>query len=1355
MRRVVVSYLFCLGLFCGTLVLSGQQPVTKLSTGEEVRLSSLVFEGNQFVFQGHIDHLLLYRTHADSGFVSLELPGFFLTGRHGSPALPQKSLLFEAARGEVARIHLEHLDSMVFDLQQMGIAEKIAPFRPSAQKGRAIPDTWIDSMDYDKDVWMGEPVVAIEYEGTMRGLPMSTLHFNPVKYNPARNMVKVYFNLKCTIETTGLERRSHISSEAFSGLFKRVVRQSNIAVRKAIMVEEPMTLVILSDTIFRETLQPFIEWKTVKGFNVVEAYRNDPEVGSTRESIKSYLENLYAQPVEDVAPPSYLLIVGDVEHIPLSQSGGQVTDLYYATFDGEDDYIPDLFYGRISVASKEQLRGVLNKVLEYEQYQFPDPSFLDESVLIAGVDGTFASRHGNGQINYAHDYYFNESNGINAHTFLYPGSDTSDSQILDLISGGVGFVNYTGHGLYDRWINPTFHQNDIENLQNHGKYPVMVGNGCETNVFNLGECFAEALLRAPEKGALAYIGCTNDSYWDEDYFWAVGLGPIVAQPLFEESAPGYFDKVFHSHGEPFALWTPSLGEMIFGGNMAVQQSNSPRKKFYWEIYQLAGDPTIVPWFSQPGAREVKYPEVLPAGSSRLDVTCAPYDYVALTQEGVLLDAIHASEQGHATLYFPQTVQNGTLDLVISGDLYTPYVGEVTVGVPPGPYLDLAGYELSDESVEKDGLISLNEQFSMHMQWINRGASDAPNDTLVLFTDQEGIILQDSLVILENLEAGDTLMMEDAFRIASGVQLSDQEPVILGMYWKGDGEGRRIYLQEKMHAPVLMSGGITWDDRPSGNGNGIAEPGEWLVCKWSIGNRGHFRTGNVTGRELRNEVSIFKQFDFGAFLLLEPGDSTLLAFSVQVADSVHGSILAGPFAAGDQHVTILDSFLLYTGRHFEDFSGGITDHYPFMSTSASPWMSDTKTYASSGYSLRSGAIPNYGASDLSVSFKTTIEDTFSFAYRVSSEAGYDFLNFYVDSILIQRWSGEREWNQYSVVLEPGFHEMTWVYGKDMSMSRGEDAAWIDDLVFPASAFRSSDLALTRIIQPVTGPWLTHQEEVRLKVRNTGTDTIQGFTTSVTVDHYPISIDTSFTPILPGTEKEFSVSETFDLSAFGIHTLQIEIVAEQDVYKGNNHLEMEMDHYIYPDLALMMVQLEAEDGIRSEAIIAIGNEGNISVDSLRFEVWLDDTLSKSGVRFIGLEPGVSVLDTFMLVDSSEIQLTTGFYEYLVKSVAVDSLKTNNEVHGILYWHSLSTSPSDPPKGLLLYPNPATEGFNLWLPRPVDRTMKIELVNIQGRVETSHAVEKGTQHLFIPVESLAPGNYMMNINGLNVVIPVVIAD
>jgi len=1210
-------------------------------------------------------------------------------------------------------------------------------------------------MAYKGDEWLGGPLLRVEYEGIMRGIPMSTMHFNPVRYNPVKNQIKVYFDVACSIETAVQTNRKQIPSKAFERLFGRVVRQNLVATKKGIFAEEPMTLVILSDTLFRETLQPFIQWKTKKGFKVEEAYLHDPAVGSSRKSIKSYLEILYHQPAEGVAPPTYLLIVGDVENFPLSQSGGQITDLYYATFDGEDDYIPDLFYGRISVTSENQLQNVLDKILEYEQYQFPDPSFLNESVLIAGVDGTFAGTHGNGQINYAHDYYFNEANGITAHTFLYPESDTSDGRILELISGGVGFVNYTGHGVYDKWINPTFHQNDIEDLENQGKYPVMIGNGCETNVFNLGECFAEALLRAPGKGALAYIGCTNDSYWDEDYFWSVGVGPIVAEPLYEETTPGFYDKVFHSHNESHELWTPSLGEMIFGGNMSVQQSNSSRKKFYWEIYQLAGDPTIVPWFSLPVSREVLHPDLLPSGSNRMDVTCAPYDYVALSKNGVLLDALHASREGYATLFLPDTVKHGIVDLVVTGDRYIPFTDEVVVGVPPDPYLDLAGYDLSHESVEEDGMINLNEQFSLDMQWINRGAADLHYDTLVLFSGHEHVELLDSLVVLENVGAGDTIAIEDVFRIRAGIQVKDQETVLLGVYRKGDQESRKIFMKEKIVAPVLLSGGILWDDRPSGNGNGIAEHGEWLVCDWAIRNVGHFRTGKLTGRALQEEKSIFEQIEFGSLPQLEPGDSSILTFSVLVSGPAKGPQQSGLFLAGDQHATLLDSFSFYTGGHYEDFSKARLDNYPFINTSASPWLLDNQTYTSSHYSLRSGNIPNNGLSEFSVSFATTEADTLSFAYRVSSETGYDYLHFYVDSILIKSWSGEKGWNHHSFAMEPGLHEITWTYRKDKSLSRGEDAAWIDDIVFPGTAFRMHDLSLVKVLQPDSGPWLSNQEQVRYLVKNTGMEPIPGFTVSVTVDEGPAIIDSISTSILPGEEVEFAISETFDLSAMGFHRLNAWMVAVADRYGGNNYLELEIDRTSYPDLALSMVQLEELEGIRSDAIIAIENDGNIGIDSFRFELWFDGTISESGARFIGLETGQKIHENFTLVDSVGGKYTTGNYNYLIRSVTADSVLSNNEISGVLYWHAMGTNSSDRTHGLLVYPNPTREGFTLLLPAPAVQEITVELVNMDGKVEATYVVEKDSDHLYVPVSTRAPGNYLLRIGSLEVSMPVLITD
>ncbi len=333
----------------------------------------------------------------------------------------------------------------------------------------------------------------------------------------------------------------------------------------------------------------------------------------------------------------------------------------------------------------------------------------------------------------------------------------------------------------------------------------MIGNGCETNYFLASECFAEALLRASDKGALAYIGCTNDSYWDEDYYWAVGVGPIGAHPAYEESGPGYYDKVFHTHQETHKLWTPSLGEMVFGGNMAVQQSSSFRKKFYWEIYQLAGDPTLVPWFSQPSSQEVLLPDWIPSGAGRVDVRCAPYSYLSLSQDGILLDALHASDKGYATLHIPDSIAPGNLEVLVSGDSYQPFIKEIVMADDEGPYLELLGYGLSSESVQEDHHLNPGEQVTLNLQLINRGDVAITHDTLLLFSAHNSILVLDSIHILEEIAPGDTVDLQHIFRIKSSDRLADQAGAVMGIQLKSSGIP--FYLKEVFHAPHLESGGI--------------------------------------------------------------------------------------------------------------------------------------------------------------------------------------------------------------------------------------------------------------------------------------------------------------------------------------------------------------------------------------------------------------------------------------------------------------------------------------------------------------------------------------------------------------------
>ena len=128
-------------------------------------------------------------------------------------------------------------------------------------------------------------------------------------------------------------------------------------------MDEPVTYIIVSDPMFETALQPFIQWKTKKGFNVVEAYTNDPAVGTTTTSIKSYLQDFYNNPPPGYNPQSFVLFVGDVAQIPTysGTAGWHVSDLYYCEYTG--DLYPECYYGRFSAKNLTELQPKLIKPL--------------------------------------------------------------------------------------------------------------------------------------------------------------------------------------------------------------------------------------------------------------------------------------------------------------------------------------------------------------------------------------------------------------------------------------------------------------------------------------------------------------------------------------------------------------------------------------------------------------------------------------------------------------------------------------------------------------------------------------------------------------------------------------------------------------------------------------------------------------------------------------------------------------------------------------------------------------------------------------------------------------------------------
>ena len=102
-----------------------------------------------------------------------------------------------------------------------------------------------------------------------------------------------------------------------------------------------------------------------------------------------------------------------------------------------------------------------------------------------------------------------------------------------------------------------------------------------------------------------------------------------------------------------------------------------------------------------------------------------------------------------------------------------------------------------------------------------------------------------------------------------------------------------------------------------------------------------------------------------------------------------------------------------------------------------------------YSLRTETISDNETSQVEVA-GTFVAGTVSFRLRISSEANFDFLRFYVDGVPLGQWSGTANtaWQLYSTPLTAGAHTLRWSYEKDASASLGQDAAWIDAVTMPA-------------------------------------------------------------------------------------------------------------------------------------------------------------------------------------------------------------------------------------------------------------------------------------------------------------------
>ena len=552
-------------------------------------------------------------------FSWISMANTVIGGNEGDPQIPVINELIAVPFGATPHVEIKSYSSTDYHLDDLGM-HTLVPRQPSLRKDKRpeeVPFVMNEETYQSNRDFRSAPAAVVEVVGTMRGVRLGKLTIEPVSYDPVNNILRVFNDIEVTVSFDGANARAteQMLVDTYSPYFNGVYKQlfNGKAVLDAYsshpdLYNTPVKmLVVATSTYINSTaFQNWLTWKKQKGIDV-DIYTVTSSTASS--TIRSTIQSRY-----NANHPTFLVIVGDETVVKAyttswscgSSYGNCINDLEYASMDG--DVYHDMYMSRMSVSSTTELGNLVNKILTYEKYTMSDPSYLNNSLLVAGWDASWTNRVGKPTIQYANNNYYNSAHGINPTVYITTGS--GQTAAYNNINN-VGFLNYTAHGDIQELADPEFTTSNVNSMTNNGKYLWVVANCCLSA--NWGNstykpCLGEAMIRAANKGAFGYIGSIPESYWYEDYYFGVGAFSYVASTVQTTSSTttGMYDAAFDDNGFNTLNSMPYIGNVAVTYAHAAGYTSSVTDEYYWRAYQCLGDGSVMPYLKNPAANNVSH-----------------------------------------------------------------------------------------------------------------------------------------------------------------------------------------------------------------------------------------------------------------------------------------------------------------------------------------------------------------------------------------------------------------------------------------------------------------------------------------------------------------------------------------------------------------------------------------------------------------------------------------------------------------------------------------------------------------------------------------------------------------------------
>jgi gingipain K len=767
-------------------------------------------------------------------FSLLSLPNTVIGGNEGDPQIPVVNELIAVPFGATPRIEITSYTSNDYRLEDYGI-HKLMPRQPDLFKNqdpKDVPFVYNEAAYQSTRGLHSEPTARVAVNGTLRGVQVGQMSIEPVSYDPVSNTIRVFNNIEVTVHFDGADARAtedmlvNTYSPYFDVLYKQLFNGRSVRDLYEDHPElwrAPVKMLVIANRMFEDCIQDWVAWKTTKGIYVDVNYTD--VIGTSADAIKTFIQNKYAQDY-----PTFLVIMGDKDQVAPSVASASntscVADLYYSSVDG-DEFV-DMYHSRISAETTAQMTTILNKALEYEQYTMPDPSYLNNTLLIAGEDSGWGVTVGRPTIWYATNYYYNAEHGFDN---VYEFSHGDYTNCYSYLSSGVGFANYTAHGSKTSWAGPSFDVNDVANLTNAHKYFLAIGNCCQSGDWGYSTtCFGEAMVRAENKGAYAYIGSCPNTTWKNDYYF--GVGPTNradgTMPTYEETGMGIYDAIWMDDAYNTVNSILYVGLLAGNAAQALGYELHSQTLYYWQAYHVIGDGSIMPYRVQPTANQVSHMAILPIGMNTYEVSAVPGSYVAISKDGVLHGTALVDETGTAQVQIDPVTSSGEVTICVTAPNRIPYIQTVPAAALEGAYIAMDSFAPNATHVGDDTNLSITFK--------NVGTDASTGTTNVTLTTE------DPNVTLNNYTGSFGTLAAEATTTVSGFSFSINSGVADGtnvtIHYKAEN-GNDIYegnIVIKANEAVLEYAGMAWD--------GGFTPGETLTVRAKFKNTGHWQATNA-------------------------------------------------------------------------------------------------------------------------------------------------------------------------------------------------------------------------------------------------------------------------------------------------------------------------------------------------------------------------------------------------------------------------------------------------------------------------------------------------------------------------------